>query len=268
MGRAAGDVLQSVPGVARRRGAGSSAAAGLHAASLVARGGLGGPTQGVDDLIGIACGESTTEAATRAPSHVGGPTGRSVDLAAAEQVVQSADTIPAISVGLYDETVFAVFSGAAVLLAQQIDQQRALFLVIQPYCEGDFVRLGVEVVDEQHRVVAPVISHQEDRGLRSPDNGEVTPTHLRDLLSHADDSFGPVQQRIRMPPLNGRVDMLEAIRSAGNDWHVRLIALREAGVWLVRPLHRRARAMTLGELQVVAHAELVAIANARRAGQC
>ena len=42
---------------------------------------------------------------------------------------------------------------------------------------------------------------------------------------------------------------------------------REAAVLLVGPLHRRARALALGQAQVVADADLVAVLHHRRAGQ-
>ncbi len=46
MGRRAGDVLQSMPGVARRRSAGSSGAACVHPAIVAARGRVGGASEG------------------------------------------------------------------------------------------------------------------------------------------------------------------------------------------------------------------------------
>src|SRR5262249_59143925 len=58
-----------------------------------------------------------------------------------------------------------------------------------------------------------------------------------------------------------------SVGAAGDDRNMRLVALGEAAVWLVRPLHRRARAVALRELQIVAHAELVAVAENWRAGQ-
>ena len=45
------------------------------------------------------------------------------------------------------------------------------------------------------------------------------------------------------------------------------VALGEAAVRLVRPLHRSAGAVALGKLQIVAHAEFVAVAENRRTGQ-
>src|ERR671936_2027954 len=70
-----------------------------------------------------------------------------------------------------------------------------------------------------------------------------------------------------MTPLDRGVDVLETIGTARDDGYVRLIALGEAAVRLVRPLHRRPRAIALRKSQVVAHTELVAVAENRRARQ-
>ena len=63
------------------------------------------------------------------------------------------------------------------------------------------------------------------------------------------------------------IDVLEAVRAAGDHRQDRLLGLGEAAVRLRRPLHRRARAIALGQLQIVAHADLVAVAYDRRARQ-
>ena len=70
-----------------------------------------------------------------------------------------------------------------------------------------------------------------------------------------------------MAALDCGVDVLEAVRASGDDGQARLVALGEAAVRLGRPLHGRARAVALGKAEVVAHAELVAIAHHRRAGE-
>jgi hypothetical protein len=61
--------------------------------------------------------------------------------------------------------------------------------------------------------------------------------------------------------------MFKAIRAAADDRHHRLATLREAAIRLSRPLHRRSATGPLGQRQVIAHAEFVAIAQHRRAGQ-
>src|SRR5262249_5878315 len=111
--------------------------------------------------------------------------------------------------------------------------------------ECDLARLAVEVMDEQHPVIAPVVAHDQHAGIATRDHLEVAPPHLRDLLAHAYDPLCPIQEGIRMAALDGCIDMLKAVGSARDHRDMRLVALREAAVRLVRPLHRRASAITL-----------------------
>src|SRR5437763_8184239 len=71
-----------------------------------------------------------------------------------------------------------------------------------------------------------------------------------------------------MAPLDRRVDVFIAIGTAADHRQVRLLALCEAALRLVRPLHRRARAVALRQTEIVAHADLVAVADNRRPRQC
>ena len=71
-----------------------------------------------------------------------------------------------------------------------------------------------------------------------------------------------------MAPLDRRVDVLVAIGTAADHRQGRLLALCKAALRLVRPLHRRARAVALRQAEIVAHADLVAVPDDRRPGQC
>ena len=165
--------------------------------------------------------------------------------------------------------VLAIFAGAAVVFRQEIDQQLAVLGVValEPDRERHLARLGVEIVHEQDRIVAPVVAHHQHGGVAGRDHGEIAPAHLGDFLAHADDPLGPVERRVRMAPLDRGIDVLVAVRSSRDDGQVRLVTLGEAAMRFVRPLHRRARAVALGELEVVAHTELVAVAHDRCTGQ-
>src|SRR5262249_27516707 len=55
--------------------------------------------------------------------------------------------------------------------------------------------------------------------------------------------------------------------SIADDRHHGLVAFCEAAMRLSRPLHRRATADPLRKLQIVAHAELIAITEHRRSRQ-
>src|SRR4051794_5319978 len=62
--------------------------------------------------------------------------------------------------------------------------------------------------------------------------------------------------------------MLIAERPAADNRQDRLLTLRETCIGLRRPLHRRSGTVALGEREIVAHGQLISIANDRRARQC
>ena len=75
-------------------------------------------------------------------------------------------------------------------------------------------RLAVEVVHDQHRVVAPVVAQREDGRVAGLQDREVAPADLRHLLAHPDHALGPVEQRVRVAALLGDVDVLVAVGAA------------------------------------------------------
>src|SRR6266480_6940473 len=165
--------------------------------------------------------------------------------------------------------MLAVPLSSAVFFGQEIDEKLTVLglLPFEPDRKPDLARLGIEVVHEQDRIVAPVVAHHEHGRIADRDHREVAPAHLGDFLAHADDPFSPVQERVRMTPLDRSIDVLETIGAARDDGYERLIALGEAAVRLVRPLHRRARAVALRKSQVVAHTEFVTVTEYQRARQ-
>src|ERR1700693_6520808 len=70
-----------------------------------------------------------------------------------------------------------------------------------------------------------------------------------------------------MAALDRRVYVLVAVGAAADHRQMWPAALREAALRFVRPLHRGACALALGQSQIVAHADLVAIADDRSPGQ-
>src|SRR5262249_10616525 len=113
----------------------------------------------------------------------------------------------------------------------------------------------------------PVVTHHQHSFIATCDDGEIAPSDLRHFLAHANNSLCPVQQRIGMSALDRGIDVLEAIRAAGDDWNYRLVNLGETAVWLVRPLHRRTCTIAFGKIEIVAHAELIAVTQDWGAGQ-
>ena len=89
------------------------------------------------------------------------------------------------------------------------------------------------------------------------------------LLAERDQPLHPVEERERRSFLGLDVDRGEAVDGIGDDRREepRAVGAREAGVAVARPLHRRPHRVAVAEVDVVAHAELVAVIDDRRAGQ-
>src|SRR5580704_18427410 len=110
---------------------------------------MSSPPKGVRGLTGgsadSSCGASWMRLRVR------------IDVAALEEIIEPADAVPAISIAFHHQPVAAAFVGAAVILAQKIDQQLAGFAG-QPDRKRDLARLLIEIVHQQHRIVPPVIT--------------------------------------------------------------------------------------------------------------
>ena len=91
----------------------------------------------------------------------------------------------------------------------------------------------------------------------------------RVALADGDQAPHPVEQRARVAPLRLDVDRLVAVDRVDDQRQVERLRVgaREAGVAVAVPLHRRAHAVAVAEVDVVAHADLVAVVEDRRAGQ-
>ena len=89
------------------------------------------------------------------------------------------------------------------------------------------------------------------------------------LFAQADEPLHPAEERERRPLLRFDVDGVEAIDRVGDEWSVepRRVGARESAVAIPGPLHRRADAVAVAEIDVVAHADLVAVVDDRRARQ-
>src|SRR3979411_1171290 len=72
---------------------------------------------------------------------------------------------------------------------------------------------------------------------------------------------------MRVSPLLGDIDMIVTVWTFVDRRRKGPRVFREATVWLGRPLHRRPRAVTLRQVEIVAHPDLVAIADHRRSRQ-
>ena len=71
-----------------------------------------------------------------------------IDIAALQQIIEAADAVPAVAIGLEQQRVPAALVGAAVVLGQEIDQQLAGF-TRKSDGERDLARLLVQVMDNR-----------------------------------------------------------------------------------------------------------------------
>src|SRR5579863_10351444 len=107
----------------------------------------------------------------------------SSNFAAPKQIVQAADSVPAVAVALDDQAMPALLVAATVILGEETDQQSAS-LAGQSGGERDLARRRIEIVDEQNRVVAPIIADDQHRRIAARDDREIAPADLRHLLAH------------------------------------------------------------------------------------
>src|SRR5205809_7551535 len=114
-------------------------------------------------------------------------------------------------------------------------------------------------MDEQDRVVAPVIADCQHRWVSNREHFKVAPADLRNFVAHADDALSPVEQRIGIAPLLGGINVLIAVGPLAGYRQDRLARFRQCRMTFRRPLHWRAGAIALAHLEVIPHAGPVAI---------
>src|SRR5438874_13031735 len=122
------------------------------------------------------------------------------DVATLEQVVQAADPIPAIAVSLEQQVMPAIFPSSAVVFGQQI-YKHAGFITSQSGGKSHLLEYRSQIVEEQDRVVAPVIADCQHRWVSKREDFEVAPADLRNFLAPADDAVRPVEQRVGIAAL-------------------------------------------------------------------
>src|SRR5262245_38451908 len=97
----------------------------------------------------------------------------------------------------------------------------------------------------------PVIPEGEYLRSIGSQHSEGAPTDLRTFLARANDPFGPVEERVRIPSLLGHIHFLKPIIRIVDDRPDDLPCAREASVAIFCPLHRCTRALTFREPQIV-----------------
>jgi hypothetical protein len=97
----------------------------------------------------------------------------------------------------------------------------------------------------------------------------MPPSKDRIRLSQPDEVFYPMEQRRRRTFLSLHVHAPVAVHRIGDDRRVQAggVGARKAGVAVNIPLHGCAHAVAIIQVDIVAHANLVAIVDDGRAGQ-
>jgi hypothetical protein len=87
-------------------------------------------------------------------------------------------------------------------------------------------------------------------------------------LAHSEHPPGPVQQGVLVAVLRLDIDRGEPVDRVHDRWQHEIfrIGARESAIAVGRPLHRRAHTVAVAQMDVVAHADLVAVIDHRRAG--
>ena len=148
----------------------------------------------------------------------------------------------------------------------------------------NFPRLisGVRGQVEFHRLSKPreIHDHEDDLVLVLAQEGQdlvvvgrqklhCPPAECAITAAGRGDAPCPVQQRGKIPLLIFDIDGFVVVLGINDDRKVKLLRVRprKTGVAIRAPLHGRAHAVAVAEIDVVAHGDLVAVVDDRRAGQ-
>src|SRR6185437_7607075 len=134
-----------------------------------------------------------------------------LNVGAAQDVVQSTDSEPAVSIRFKHDGVAPVLVCVTVIVRQQIDQLAAITGVVCSQAKADLAWFRHEVMQEEHGIVAPLILHGQYAGSPEQNEGEVPPSDFGNLFAHANNALHPIEERVRISALCGDIDLLKAI---------------------------------------------------------
>ena len=151
-------------------------------------------------------------------------------------------------------------------LTEQLDGPAAGELL---QIQFDILREPRQIRDHQDLLIAVAADKRQDAVIRRSELFVCPAAQGRIAPAQGDQPLHPPQQRRRILLL--RLDVHRGVEILGVDDDRRIEALRvgsrKAGVAVGAPLHRRPHAVAVAEIDVVAHADLVAVVDHRRAGQ-
>jgi hypothetical protein len=172
---------------------------------------------------------------------------------------------PVEAVGRQGEHVGQFADGREGRLARQLDRHRA--------APGREVQLhglrGARQVRHAQKGLVLELAHiGEDLAVARVEEAQGPAPEGAIAFSHRDQAAHPVQERGGVGLLRLHVHGLEAVDGVHDGRQVELLRVgaREAAVAVGRPLHRRPHPVAVAEVVIVAHAQLVAVIDDRRAG--
>ncbi len=164
------------------------------------------------------------------------------------------------------EQVGQLADGGESRLAEQLQRLGALE---SREVELDVLREARQVGDDQHRVVAVAAQVGEHAAVLGVQELQVAAAEQVVAAAQREHPPHPPQQRPAVLGLGLDVDRLVVELGVDDRRQEELLRVgtREAGVAVAGPLHRRAHAVAVAEVDVVAHPDLVAVVDERRARQ-
>ena len=214
--------------------------------------------------VGVVCEGAFEAASGRRNGHVFGQRRRGLQ-APARRLRLVGEQEPEEAVCGQREHVGQVAGRRERLAAGQLDRHRA---APRRQVELHRLRLAREIVDAEDALVLMLADIGEDLAVVGIEEGEATAAEDTVLLAHRDQPAHPVEQRVGLVLLGLDVDRLVAVDRIHHRRQVERLGIgaAEAAVAVCRPLHRRPHAVAIAEIVVVAHADLVAVVDHRRAG--
>ena len=140
--------------------------------------------------------------------------------------------------------------------------------VVARKVERDGLRRSRQVRDAEHEFALELADVGRDVTVVGMQKGDAAATEHAVRLTHADDAPHPLQERRRTAFLRFGVGRGVAVHRIHDRRQVEALRVgtRETAVAVGRPLHRRAHAVAVAEVDVVAHPDLIAVVDDRSAG--
>ncbi len=131
------------------------------------------------------------------------------------------------------------------------------------------LRRARQVGDAKDHLVAILPDIGQHAAVDRTDEGHGAAAERQCRLSHRDQPLGRAQQRRQAARLRLDIDRLVAIDRIhdGRGVEPGRVGAGEAAIAVRRPLHRRAHAIAVAEIDVVPHPDLVAVIDDRRTGE-